>query len=64
MTFEAYCPYCEKTVTAMTVLGGDELKRALDGDAVVEAIHLPDAKPDHRWNLIEQEKRNLRKALG
>jgi hypothetical protein len=64
MNLQAYCPYCEKKVTALTLLSGDKLKHALASDAVIEVMHLPDGKPDHRWHLIEQEKKNLHKIVG
>jgi hypothetical protein len=65
MIFQAYCPYCEKTVSAATLLDGDDLKQhARDSDAVIEVMHLPDGEPDHRWNLMAQEKDHLRKILG
>jgi hypothetical protein len=63
MTFQAYCPYCQKKVTATTLLGGNELRHALDCDAVIEILHLPDGRPDHKWNLIDQERNNLRGHL-
>jgi hypothetical protein len=63
MTFQAYCPYCEKKVNAVTLLADDEFKHALDSDAVVKVMHLPDGKPDHRWHLNSQEKKHLRSQL-
>lgn len=59
--FQAYCPYCEKTVTTISVLRGDNLKAALDADGEVKVACFP---RDHQWNLIKSEKENLRKAIA
>jgi len=59
--FSAYCPFCEATVTAHTILEGSELTRALETNAVVEIMHVADG--DHGWNLIRQEKDNLLKKI-
>ena len=58
----AYCPTCGKKVTASTILGGDDLKRALSSNLDVEVMHI--ANIDHRWKLNEQDKRNLIKFMA
>jgi hypothetical protein len=60
MTFQAYCPECEKKVTAITMLDGDVLWQSLDSGADVEVMHTTE-KGDHRWKLNNYEKENLRK---
>jgi hypothetical protein len=62
MTFEAYCPECEKTVTASPMLNPDAFWMALKSDADVEAMHVPGGKPDHRWKLNQYERKNLLRA--
>ena len=66
MSFQAYCPYCEKKVTAFTLLGGSALERALENDADIDVGHLTyDVhEGDHTWKLIRQEKAKLRKAIA
>ena len=60
MTFQAYCPYCEQTVAAVSTLTDTKLWAALENDADVEVMHVsPDG--DHRWNLNHYEKEHLRK---
>ena len=62
MGFSIYCPYCESTVRAGTILVGKELKRALDSNGEIEVGHVTNAG-DHRWNLIREEKEILRNRL-
>ena len=57
MTFNAYCPYCQKTVHASTVVSGEELLMALRADGTVSMIHTVEV--DHTWNLNRVEKQNL-----
>jgi hypothetical protein len=64
MEFQAYCPYCEKTVTAYTLLDEVDLKRALDSDRDVETMHTTYGLGDHQWKLIKQEKDNLRSTIA
>jgi len=60
MTSQAYCPYCEQTVAAVSMLTDSKLWPALENDADVEVMHVsPDG--DHRWNLNYYEKEHLRK---
>jgi hypothetical protein len=66
MQFLAYCPFCEKKVSVATTLGGDNLDRALACDDDVKVGHssgIP-TEGDHSWNLIRQEKENLRKHIA
>ena len=62
LSINAYCPYCEKTVAAMTLLGRDELIDALASDGDVEVMHL--AGSDHRWRLNRAEKDHIRKTIS
>lgn len=60
--FVAYCPYCEEKVSsAMTILGGKDLDRALDNDEDIEVIHMTVGQGDHKWRLIREEKATLKK---
>jgi len=61
MLLNAYCPYCEKTVSVALDLTGNELKAALESGKEVRVMHVADV--DHIWNLIRTEKENLRKAI-
>jgi hypothetical protein len=63
MTFQAYCPHCEKKVTAHTLLSGKEPKAALDNNGEVEVMHTAE-NGDHAWRLNNQEKENLRNAIA
>jgi len=65
MNFQAYCPECRKTVTAMPMLGGEQLRRALSSKQEVKVMHTvtAPARMDHYWNLSDQEKRNLRNTI-
>ena len=60
MTLQSYCIDCEKKVTAITVLDGAKLWRALHSDADIEVMHVSQ-NGDHRWKLKTFEKENLRK---
>jgi len=62
-SFVAYCPHCEKKVTASTVLAGSNLKAALDSNGEVGVVHLADGG-DHQWNLVSNEKENLRNQIA
>jgi len=62
MNFTAYCPHCEKPVTAHTLLNAKELKEALDNDKEVKVMHTVDI--DHLWVLNYQEKENLRGRIA
>ena len=62
MTFQANCPDCKKTVTALPLLGGNDPRLALDSDEDVEVMHTTE-NGDHRWSLNKQEKENLRDAI-
>lgn len=66
MSFLAYCPYCEKKVTATTILGGSSLEHALENDLDVVVVHLTEGsnEGDHKWKLNRQETGNLRKAIA
>ena len=57
MTLQAYCPFCEKTVAAEPMLGGNDLRLALADNAEIEVMH-----GDHVWNLNDQDKEHLRNA--
>ena len=63
MTVQAYCPYCEKTVSAYTLLGGDELRLALDSNGDIQVMHTP-GPGDHIWRLNRQEKEHLHSAFS
>ena len=63
MTFQAYCPYCEKKVTALTVLAGNALKLALDNNGDIRVMRTTNAG-DHVWHLDNQEKENLRNRVA
>jgi hypothetical protein len=60
MTFQAYCPYCEKTIAAIPILSDPKLWAAVDNHADVEVMHVA-PEGDHRWNLNHYEKEHLRK---
>jgi hypothetical protein len=62
-TFQIYCPFCEKKVTAGPLLSGNKLQLALDLNADIEVMHISD-NGDHRWNLVRNEKEILRNALA
>jgi hypothetical protein len=61
MKFQAYCPDCNKIVSAWTILDERNLKRALETDSSVRVMH-PAPKGDHVWCLDQTAKTNLRKA--
>jgi hypothetical protein len=61
MTFQNYCFECGKTVTVTTLLGGDELHKALGSDADIEVMHTAETG-DHCWKLNRYERENLRKT--
>lgn len=65
MILQAYCPECEKKVTALTLLHVDALWQSLDSGADIEVMHTTE-KGDHRWKLNKYEKENLckKKAEG
>jgi hypothetical protein len=54
MTFQAYCPYCETKVSALTLLDGDDF-----GGRLKKVMHVS-ADGDHPWELNNHEKENLR----
>jgi hypothetical protein len=60
MILQAYCPECERKVTAMTLLHVDVLWQSLDSGADIEVMHTTE-KGDHRWKLNNYERENLRK---
>ena len=62
MHFNAYCPYCEKTVNVVPDLSGDDLKDALTNDQDIRVTHIGDV--DHAWTLIRFDKETLRKAIA
>jgi hypothetical protein len=64
MTFQAYCPYCEKTVRAFTLLGGNELQLALENNGDIQVVHTPETASDHMWRLNRQEKEHLHSAFS
>lgn len=64
ISFQAYCPHCEKSVNAFLVRGSLEKLQKNEGD--VEVGH-PTNDPhvgDHTWRLIKQEKDNLRRMIA
>ena len=66
MTVQAYCPECEKTVSAQTLLDGEGLKRGLSRNQEINVIHavtFPE-RIDHCWTLSDLEKRTLRGTIG
>jgi len=63
VTFEAHCPYCNKTVSASTILDDSKVKRALETHSNVRVMH-PTPKGDHVWGLDQTAKTNLRKAIA
>ncbi len=63
MTFQAYCFVCEKKVAALTLLGRNKVKLALDNDGDVEVMHTTENHVDHKWKLNSREKDNLRGTL-
>ena len=63
ITFQAFCPYCEKTVTTIPILDRDELKSALDRDREIHVMH-PAETGDHEWRLNNYEKENLRNVIA
>jgi hypothetical protein len=60
VTFQAYCPYCEKTIAAIPILSDPKLWAAVDNHADVEVMHVA-PEGDHRWSLNHYEKEHLRK---
>jgi hypothetical protein len=57
MGFLAHCPECGKRVTAVTLLGGAALDRALENDGDVEVVCF---LQEHRWKLSDEDKAHLR----
>lgn len=66
MTFQAYCPFCEKAVAAEPMLGRNDLRLALAHNAEIEVMHSTENDGDHIWNLNDPDKEHLRemKAEG
>ncbi len=62
MKFVTYCRFCDCKVTAYTLLGGDELKSALESNGEIQVGHV--ANVDHQWKLIKSERENLRNQLA
>ena len=66
-SFQAYCSACGITVSASTILGGDELKQALANNVKIRVMHtvaLADGtRKDHLWELGSAETDNLRQYL-
>jgi hypothetical protein len=60
MSFQAYCPYCEKKMTAAPTSSDATFWEAIDSNADVEVMHVSPSG-DHLWNLNHYEKENLRK---
>jgi hypothetical protein len=60
MTFQAYCPFCEKAVAAEPMLSGGEVRLALADNAEIEVMHSTQNDRDHVWNLNDQDKEHLR----
>jgi hypothetical protein len=58
----AYCNICHKSVSALTLLGRDDLIAALKGERDVRVMHLA-AEGDHVWSLNSQDKRHLSDAI-
>jgi hypothetical protein len=63
LTFQAYCPDCNKTVNASTILDLSGVKRALETNSNVRVMH-PTPKGDHVWGLDQTAKTKLRKAIA
>ena len=61
MSLLALCPECRRKVTVATVLGGENLDRALETDGDVEVVCF---LYEHRWKLRRADKENLRKHLA
>ena len=61
MSYLANCPECRRKVTVVTVLGGENLDRALETDGDVEVVCF---LYEHRWKLNRTDKKNLRKHLA
>ena len=64
MTFQAYCPYCDKIVRAFTLLGGNELQLALDSNGDIQVVHTSGTRGDHVWRLNRREKEHLHSAFS
>ena len=66
MELQAYCPACQKTVPAITMLSGNELIRALSNERQITVMHTA-AFPErqyHVWSLDSENTNNLRKAIA
>jgi hypothetical protein len=63
ISLQAYCPGCERTVTALPMLDNSELKWALDRNADIRVMHITPTG-DHIWSLSNQEKQNLRNTIA
>ena len=61
MSLLADCPECRRKVTVVTVLGGENLDRALEADGDVEVVCF---LYEHRWKLKRADKENLRNHLA
>ena len=62
-TFQAYCGRCGKTVTAHTILDGDDLKTALHNNSDMAVTHTDrESGMDHLWHLDEQQNETLSRA--
>jgi hypothetical protein len=57
----AFCPACKKRVTVLPILSEIEFWQALDNDQEIEVMHVSE-NGDHRWNVTNRDKRNLRNA--
>jgi hypothetical protein len=58
----ALCPKCKMTVTVSPVVSLEEFWRAIEKNMPAEVIHTSDHDGDHRWQLSETDKANLRTA--
>jgi hypothetical protein len=61
VTFLARCPHCGERVAATVLKRREEILPALARGEKVEALHVADR--DHIWELTNDDKANLEKAL-
>ena len=66
-SLQAICTICEKTVTAFTLLGDNELELLLERDEKIMVRHFfgdgSGKDLNHQWSLVGKEKENLGKLI-
>ena len=60
-SIDTNCLRCQKTVTAYTILSGEELWSAIDKNDEIRVMHIDsESGEDHRWYLGDDKKEKLR----